>query len=69
MEGKSLLTVINDDYQMITGRPYFLGREWQVERRQWRYRFADGDDRVTYVGALLQMRREMARVASAPGGE
>lgn len=62
MKHKTVLTVLNDEYRMITGHPFYLERVWIGESRQWRYRFADGMVRVTYVGALLHMRQGLAKV-------
>jgi hypothetical protein len=62
MKPKTVLTVLNDEYMMITGHPFYLERAFTPDTRTWRYRFADGMVRVTYVGALLHMRQGLARV-------
>jgi hypothetical protein len=56
---KSTLSVLNAEYQDLTGKRFFLYRSWNMARRQWSYVFRGGAVRVTYVGALLLMRHEL----------
>lgn len=61
---KSTLTVLNDKYREITGFSFFIRRRWDLTKQQSTYLFSDGTTNVTYVGALLTMRREFERVSA-----
>lgn len=57
---KSTLTVLNEQFEGLTGRKMFLRRSFSVITRKYTYLFSDGTVRATYVGALLHMRIELS---------